>query len=787
MKKERRKEKNRENIPQVIKDLPVWVGFKFTPQKGKKDKKIPVNVATGKNARCNDPKTWRSFNEVITQSEQLDAIGFAITSPYIGIDIDGCVKDGVISPFAQKIISDLDSYTEYSPSRTGVHIICKGTLPKDRKFSSFNVEMYSGNRFFTVTGDVVDGCGSEIKERSGKLKSLYEYLESLDSVKKQIKTVLNRIKKSKDADGFFKLYEGNWQSDYPSQSEADLALCNKLAFWTGKDASLMDEIFRASGLMRSKWDEKHFSDGKTYGESVIEKAIQDTQSEFTDSKMPKQKKLTQGEIITRDCEGIITEYFSDQQGNPYVVLPFDKHFEVCPTSSSRFRNCFAMRYRRDFGHPPNNEALKQARIQVEAQCEGGRQIELYNRVGWYNGAIYYDLTTKDWRGVVITKDGWEIVFLPPIFKRYPHQSEQVMPVKGYDPAKLLDFCNFNENDACLFMTVVATFFIPDIPHVIPVQIGEQGTGKSNNSRLIKSLCDPSKVMSISAPKDLEQAQMIADKHWVNNFDNLSRVSEWFSDFLCRAVTGEGDMKRSLYTNDEEFIRTYRRCFVLNGIGSSICRPDLLDRSIIFDIPILKETRPEKQIADEWRASLPGILGGFFTALSKAMAVVDSVSGHERFRMSDFAKWGAGLAGHLGYSKDEFYKQYQESVDHKWEDTAEESTLAQRLTYLVESNSGEWAGSATTLLSSVQPETGFDKTIPANARALASELMRIAPVMRSVGIDILRSNKREAGTGRKLFILRKIKGNSLFENGLSVGVNVCDRRGDFCDREDPRPY
>jgi hypothetical protein len=142
-----------------------------------------------------------------------------------------------------------------------------------------------------------------------------------------------------------------------------------------------------------------------------------------------------------------------------------------------------------------------------------------------------------------------------------------------------------------------------------------------------------------------------------------------------------------------------------------------------------------------------------------------------------------LSGYLGYSQDEFSKKYQESVDHKWEDTAEESTLAQRLTYLVESNGGEWAGSATTLLSSVQPETGFDKTIPANARALASELMRIAPVMRSVGIDILRSNKREAGTGRKLFILRKTKGNSLFENGLSVGVNV----GERCDREDPRPY
>lgn len=88
-----------------------------------------------------------------------------------------------------------------------------------------------------------------------------------------------------------------------------------------------------------------------------------------------------------------------------------------------------MRYRHDFGHPPGSEALKQAKVQIEAKCESGRQVELYNRVGWHNGAIYYDLTTQDWRGVIITKDGWETVFLPPIFKRYPHQAEQVFPVR----------------------------------------------------------------------------------------------------------------------------------------------------------------------------------------------------------------------------------------------------------------------------------------------------------------------------------------------------------------------
>jgi len=785
MKKERRKEKNRENIPQVLKNLPVWVGFKFTPQKGKKDKKIPVNVATGKNARCNDPKTWHAFNDVVNGADNLDAIGFAITSPYVGVDIDGCVKDGIISPFAQKIISELDSYTEYSPSRTGVHIICKGTLPKDRKFSSFNVEMYSGSRFFTVTGDIVAGCGSDIQERSGKLKSLHEYLENLDSAKKQIKSILSRIRKSKDADGFFKLYQGNWKTDYPSQSEADLALCNKLAFWTGKDVSLLDEMFRTSGLMRSKWDEKHFSDGKTYGQSVIDKAISGCSDVYNDTDNSYKRKPTQGEIITREYENSIKHYLRDQQGNPFVVLPFDKHIEVCTTMSSRFRNWAARRYRDKFGVPPNNEALRQARIQIEARCEASPQIELFNRVGMHNGDIYYDLTTVDWRGVRITKDGWAVCYLPPIFRRYQHQAKQVIPVTGGEAKDFLKFCNLHKDDSCLFLVIVASFFIPNIPHVIPNQNGEQGTGKSNNSRRIKGLADPSKVMLISTPKDLEHAQMTADKHWINTFDNISKIREWFSDFLCRAVTGEGDMKRSLYTNDDEFIRAYRRCFVLNGIGASAWRPDLLDRSVIFDIPLLNQTRSEKEMNAEWDTTLPFILGGFFSALSKAMNIVGDVKGHEKFRMADFAQWGAALAESMNYTQDEFFAKYQESVDRKWQDTAGDSVLAKKIIEVVDSSHGEWRGSAVELLDLINPDRDI-KGISTNAKWLSTELTRIAPVMRNVGIDIARKNKREAGTGRRIFVLKRFsrEGDSYCEHGCEQTVS----RVPFCEQdEDPRPF
>ena len=59
----------------------------------------------------------------------------------------------------------------------------------------------------------------------------------------------------------------------PSQSEADLALCGKLAFWFQKDAVRIDKIFRQSSLFRAKWDEKHYGDGSTYGQKTVETAI----------------------------------------------------------------------------------------------------------------------------------------------------------------------------------------------------------------------------------------------------------------------------------------------------------------------------------------------------------------------------------------------------------------------------------------------------------------------------------------------------------------------------------
>jgi len=92
--------------------------------------------------------------------------------------------------------------------------------------------------------------------------------------------LIDKMLESQNGDKIRRLLDGDY-SDYASQSEADLALCNHSAFWTGNNEGQIDSIFRKSGLMRDKWDTKHFEDGRTYGVGTIEEAIAGTSEVYS--------------------------------------------------------------------------------------------------------------------------------------------------------------------------------------------------------------------------------------------------------------------------------------------------------------------------------------------------------------------------------------------------------------------------------------------------------------------------------------------------------------------------
>jgi primase-polymerase (primpol)-like protein len=274
-------------------------------ERDSKQTKIPISPVTGSKADSTNPDDWASFDtayKYYKKNTHIDGIGFVFSSQdlYVGIDLDDCrdPDTGDLDNSTQAIVDQLDSYTEISPSGTGLHIIAQGVKP-DGKSRKGDVEMYDESRFFTMTGHHLDGTPDEVKVRKNEIQAVHDEHIAEDTQPTPPSTVgtgsgdngdLNDeevIKKARQAangNQFEQLWHGT-TAGYESHSEADLALCSLLAFWTGGDEAQIDRLFRDSSLYRDKWDEQR--GGQTYGERTIQKAVQG-QTDFYDPSQEKQ-------------------------------------------------------------------------------------------------------------------------------------------------------------------------------------------------------------------------------------------------------------------------------------------------------------------------------------------------------------------------------------------------------------------------------------------------------------------------------------------------------------------
>lgn len=259
-------------IPQELKQVKQWVCWAGD--------KLPKNPYTGQNAQSNNKATWSDFDTACKAVDKFgfDGIGFMFAPPYFGVDLDKCIGN---QDFIDEFVEGLQSYTEYSKSGNGIHIICKGRLPDGARRKG-NVEMYSERRYFIMTGKPY--CEyRQIRDCTESIKILHsKYLptntptvapKSVEPLHMSDQEVVDKARNCKTGSLFQLLYMGQWEGLYASQSEADLVLCNHLAFWTQRDEAQMDRIFRSSGLMRDKWDKRRGS--LTYGQMTIQKACLD--------------------------------------------------------------------------------------------------------------------------------------------------------------------------------------------------------------------------------------------------------------------------------------------------------------------------------------------------------------------------------------------------------------------------------------------------------------------------------------------------------------------------------
>jgi putative DNA primase/helicase len=305
---------NPEGIPNTLKERDRWVCWRS---------KRPIEPKSGDSASHSNPDTWGTFREALDAHRSgiydTDGIGYVFASdgPMAGVDLDDCrdPETGEIENWAVDIIGRLDSFTEVSPSGTGLHIIALGSIP-DCGNKKGNVEMYDEKRYFSVTGQHVPDTPTDVQNAANALAAIHEEYfagahpgpESCESTpapqnRNSIdehggnpsgaasslsdRAVIEKAKAASNGEKFRRLWNGT-TTGYQSHSEADLALCNMLAWYTNGNRQQMDRLFRYSSLYRAKWDERnHHRDGRTYGELTIDKAIRDTDGAYlTENRSP---------------------------------------------------------------------------------------------------------------------------------------------------------------------------------------------------------------------------------------------------------------------------------------------------------------------------------------------------------------------------------------------------------------------------------------------------------------------------------------------------------------------
>lgn len=265
------------NIPDELKALDQWVCWRWEERDGRRTK-VPVS-ARGGLASSTNPATWASFEDAtVALSGGNDGVGFVFTGcdPYCGIDLDDCLDTdgGGIDADAWDTLQRFGSYYERTPSGTGIHVIVRGVLPRGGRKRG-DRECYDRARFFTFTGDTF-GQALPIRDAQSELEAWHAetFPAANPAAEKARREVLwdtdadlvRKVMASAGADKFRRLWDGD-TTGYASGSEADLALCGILGFWCGRNAEAVDRLFRASGLMRSKWDARRGD--STYGARTV--------------------------------------------------------------------------------------------------------------------------------------------------------------------------------------------------------------------------------------------------------------------------------------------------------------------------------------------------------------------------------------------------------------------------------------------------------------------------------------------------------------------------------------
>jgi hypothetical protein len=603
--------------------------------------------------------------------------------------------------------------------------------------------------------------------------------------------LLSRAANAKNGDKFQRLFAGEILPEYSSASEADLALCCFLAYWTGNNRGRMDSLFRQSGRMRAKWDRED------YRRATVDKAIESTKSTVANGAIGDGEKQVKSvaaapKTLTKEVPCVVelapeasllpvegvhavkdsqatklldlvhnVEVFRAPDSKPYVTILRDGHEETHSIRSKGFRSYLHWRYYQTTGRAISAKAVQETLGVLEGRAAfDGNERDVFYRVGSHGNAIYIDVGNTAWNAIEVTPDGWATVSKPPIkFRRARGMLELPMPAR--DPHAREHFREMvnpglDRASVALLTGWVLAAMRPQGPYPVLVLNSEHGSGKTTLAKVLRSLLDPHQQLLRAQPKDDHDLMIAAGNNWVLGLDNLSHLPPWLSDAICRLSTGGGFGTRELFTDEDEVFFQAQRPVILNGIDDIATRGDLADRSVVIELPDIPDKLRMTELAF-WRAfeeQRAGVLGYLLDGLACSLRHSANVSLLAMPRMADFVVWVTAAEPAFDWARGYFLKVYVANTSEANSITLDASPIARHILAMA-----PWSGTASALLAALnarEPESGKRSELwPKSARALSGALRRLRPSFRSAGLEVIFHRGTETRDRQRLISIREV--------------------------------
>lgn len=450
------------------------------------------------------------------------------------------------------------------------------------------------------------------------------------------------------------------------------------------------------------------------------------------------------------------ELWHDPGFAPYASVAVRGHRETVGVKTDAFRRWLGGAFYSAHNAVAKAKPMEEAtNLAAGLAVHAGPEREVFVRVGRHGEAVYIDLGDREWQAVEVDRTGWRLVPTPPVKFRRPNGMQALpVPVAGGRVEELRSFVALDsDDDFILLVSFLAMAFRGRGPYPALVLTGRQGSGKSTAAKLVRALADPSTVPLRNAPRSDQDFAVEAASSALVVFDNLSFVPNWLSDALCRLATGAGNSARKLYTDAEVSLIQFCRPCVLNGIVDLATRPDLLERSILLDLPKIEQRKDEEEFWAGFGAAAPRILGALLDGVVAALANFDITRPADLPRMADFARWAVAAAPAFGWTGDRFLAAYRDNMVKGTALGLDQQSVVPTIREFAEQQS-PWQGSMTELLKRLNRlASGTDardtREWPETAAKLGTILARYTPALEVVGVIVERG--RDPGGNRERWV------------------------------------